>query len=493
MYKRQSLAYSVALTATDQQTAYFHSLTRAWEFALGGLLALAIDAIVLPRAVRVVLGWLGLAGLVACGLVLQVGSVFPGYLALWPTLSAALVLVAGWTSSPVGVDRLLASRPLEYLGNLSYALYLWHWPVLVLFLTATQRAEVGLRDGALIIGLSLLLSVLTHHLVEQPVRRSRIGAASAWGAYRFALLILTPVLLTAGAWQLVSDERAEVAVLSLDDADHPGARARLPGFEYQGAEDADLTPSYMSLPYDWSLPGEDCVVSARNAELEICATATDGAPTRRVVVVGDSHSRQYLAALRPIAEQRNWQIIGMGRSACPFSTDSDTVPGDQGCIAWNSAAVDEIRELRPDFVFTIATRDVRVGLTEWTPPGYVEQWRKLADDGIPVVAVRDNPRYDFSPAVCAERNGVDAPECATPRAELLAADPPYLGLDNVPDNVSFLDFSDFFCTEEVCPPAIGNVLIYMDDNHVSASYLTTMSSIVDEAISAVLGEPDASY
>lgn len=94
-----SLAYSVHLTTVNQPLAYFHSLTRVWEFALGGLLALGIDAIVLPRWSRVLAGWLGVAGLVVCGIVLDVGSVFPGYAALWPTVAAALVILAGATGS----------------------------------------------------------------------------------------------------------------------------------------------------------------------------------------------------------------------------------------------------------------------------------------------------------------------------------------------------------------------------------------------------------
>ena len=126
-----SLTFSVVLTATNQPLAYFHSLTRLWEFALGGLLALTIDTVRLPRRTRVHMGWVGLVGLLACGAVLQVGNIFPGIAALWPTGCAVLVLLAGSPGARWGADRLLTSRPLRYVGDLSYPLYLWHWPVLV--------------------------------------------------------------------------------------------------------------------------------------------------------------------------------------------------------------------------------------------------------------------------------------------------------------------------------------------------------------------------
>ncbi|OXM53051.1 acyltransferase family protein [Amycolatopsis alba] len=486
-----SLAYSVWLTAVDQPLAYFDSLTRAWEFALGGLLALVLDRVRVARPARVVFGWAGVAGLVSCGLVLQVGTVFPGYLALWPTLSAALVILAGDTGFKGGADRFLSSRPLKYLGDLSYALYLWHWPVLVFYLVARDRVEVGLRGGAVIIALAFVLAVLTHHLVEKPIRASEIGARTRWGAYRFGVATLAAVLAATGAWQWVSVSQADTYSIAVDDPDHPGALAHTEGFKYWGAADAALVPSFVAVSEDWAgIDPARCGVSPRNADLEVCTSETSGHPTRRIVVTGDSHAGQFLGALLPIAEQRNWEVTSILRGGCPFSTDSDAVPGDQACIDWNSAVVDEIVTTRPDAVMTIGTRDVRTGVEERVPGGYVAQWRKVDEAGIPVLAVRDNPRFGQSPSACVESRGAEAPECATPRYDLYAEEPPYETLSDLPPNVRFIDFSDYFCTAEVCPPVIGNVLVYLDDNHVSGTYMSTMSAIAEKAITEALGWAD---
>ncbi|WP_216216071.1 acyltransferase family protein [Amycolatopsis aidingensis] len=481
-----SLAYSVVLTGIDQPMAYFHSLTRVWEFALGGLLALGIQLVTVPRAVRLLLGWAGVAGLVSCGLLLQVGSVFPGYAALWPTMAALLVIVAGATASPFGADRLLSSRPLEYLGNLSYALYLWHWPVLLFYLVLRDRAEAGIAGGALVIAVSVALSVLTYHLIEKPARESRFSPALRWGAYRFGVLALLPVLVLAGAWQVTAEQRAAVTITA-DDPDHPGALARTEGFMYTGAAEPELVPSFVTLHDDFAeIAPELCTMAGPRKEVVLCSTDTEGPPARRIVVAGDSHPQQFLGALLPIAQRRNWQVISMLRGGCPFSTESDIVPGDQPCMDWNTDVIDLIAEIRPDVVFTTATREVRMGLTEYTPRGYVEQWRKVEELGIPVVAARDNPRYDFEPSACVEKHGRDAERCARPRAELLSPEPPYARMASLPANVRFLDFSDYFCTEELCPPVIGNVLVYMDNNHISATYMTTMAPIVEEKLTSVL-------
>jgi len=486
-----SLAYSVWLTSVDQPLAYFDSLTRVWEFALGGLLALVLDMVPVPRPVRVVLGWTGVAGLISCGLVLQVGTVFPGYLALWPTLSAAMVILAGDTAFSGGADRFLSSRPLKYLGDLSYALYLWHWPVLVLYLVSRDREEVGLRGGAVIIALAFVLAVLTHHLVERPLRSSEIGIRTRWGAYRFGVLTMAVVLAASGAWQWVSVSQAEDYAIAVNDPDHPGALARTEGFTYWGAADAALVPSFVGVSEDWAgIDPARCGTSPRNADLEVCTSETSGHPTRRIVVTGDSHAGQFLGALLPVAEARNWEVTSILRGGCPFSTDSDAVPGDRSCIDWNSAVVEEILTTRPDAVMTIGTRDVRIGVEERVPGGYIAQWRKVDEEGIPVLAVRDNPRFSQSPSACVESRGATAPECSTPRYDLYAAEPPYEALPDLPPNVRFVDFSDYFCTAEVCPPVIGNVLVYLDDNHVSGTYMSTMSSIAEKAITAALGWAD---
>ncbi|MEV1118016.1 acyltransferase family protein [Actinosynnema sp. NPDC049800] len=484
-----SLVFSVVLTAANQPLAYFHSLTRAWEFALGGLLALVVDSVALRAWARVVLGWLGVLGLVACGLVLTVGSVFPGWAALWPTLCGAAVIAAGATGSRAGADRLLSARPVRYVGDLSYALYLWHWPVLVLYLVVRGREEVGWLGGAVVIGLSVVLAVATHHLVEAPVRRSAVGEVRAWRAHALGATAMVPVLVAAFAWQAVSDRKAASYELLVDDLDHPGALARMPDFEYWGSEDATVIPPLVSLRDDFAaIEGSTCGFSPRNPrDLYVCTSPSSAEPARRIAVVGDSHMQQYLAALWPVAKERDWQIISVLKGACPFSADADAMPGDARCIQWNADLVDELADLRPDLVVANGTRNVRIGLTETTPEGFVAQWRKLAEVGLSVLAVRDNPRFSVSPAECAAAHGFDPGACAAPRFDLLAPEPPWASLPDVPPNVSFADFSDYLCEDETCPPIIGNVFVYLDDNHLSSTYATTMAPFVEAVLLPLLG------
>ncbi|MGE3286217.1 MAG: acyltransferase family protein [Pseudonocardia sp.] len=467
-----SLWFSLRLTAQDQPLAYFHTLTRLWEFGLGAVLALVIDRLHPGRGLRHLLGWTGVLGLLACGAVLDV-TAFPGVGALWPTLCAAMVLVAGATG---GAGRLLASRPARYVGALSYPLYLWHWPVLVLFLVVADRDAAGAGGGLAVVAVSVVLAVATHHLLE----RRLTGAAPRPLARRTAAGTLV-VLLVTGGWllALLSRTAGPVAVET-----HPGARA-LAGV---GVAEAPLVPPPVSVYEDWvRIERWDCAPLAR-FPMDMCAQPMgERVPAKRIVVVGDSHSQQLIGALAPIADRRGWQIVAIIRGACPFSTVSETDPEDADCVSWLDAAGGEIADVRPDAVVTLATRDARSGRTEQLPPGFVEQWTRLDALGIPVLAVRDNPRFDGSMPECIERNGRGSPVCGADRESVYGPEPPWVNAFGIPANVRFLDIADTVCDGAFCPAEIGNVLVYMDDNHLSATYAATMADLIEEAVAAAIG------
>jgi peptidoglycan/LPS O-acetylase OafA/YrhL len=482
-----SLAFSIYLTAVNQPLAYFHSATRIWEFALGGMLALVIDRVVLPKAVALVLGWLGVIAVAVCGLVLRVGSEFPGYLALWPTVGAALVIAAGATGSVLGADRWLASRPLVYLGNLSFSLYLWHWPVLLLYMVARDRPSVGLLGGAFVIGLSLLLAAATYHFVEEPVRRSSIGTVRPWGAYRFGVIALVVLMGAAGAWQYYGKQQETKYALTVDDPLHPGAQALQDGKLLSTPTNVPLAPAFVSLNNDWiGADSATCTKSVRNKEMLICPTK-ELKPVKRVVLVGDSHAEQYLGALRPYAQEQHWQVFSILKGGCAYSLSATPPANPNWCQRWNVDATAEILALKPDAVVTVGSREVRPGPTEHIPGGYVEAWRQLSAAGIPVIALRDNPRFEKSPVECVQTKGAAAAECATPREQLYTDDAPLAPGTKLPEDVHFVDTAEYFCTATSCPPVIGNVIVYMDDNHISGTYMSTMATPLGADIADALG------
>ena len=168
-----SFLYSIYLTNINQPWAYFDTFTRVWEFSIGGMVALLISNIVIRKSISIIIGWLGLIGLISCGLILQVSTVFPGYAALWPTISAVFILFAGNQGGSFGVHRLLSAKPLVKFGAISFGFYLWHWPLLIFYYIVTSNETVSLFDGLVIILFAALLSFLTTSLIEKPVRNQK--------------------------------------------------------------------------------------------------------------------------------------------------------------------------------------------------------------------------------------------------------------------------------------------------------------------------------
>ncbi|KRF08477.1 acyltransferase [Arthrobacter sp. Soil782] len=478
-----SLAFSVWQTQTNQSFAYFDLRTRLWEFALGSLIALLLPLFQLSVAWRVVFGWAGIAAMLAVGIVLDVEQQFPGYIALWPTLAAAAVMIAGSSGSRFGVDRLLRSKPLMSLGDASYALYLVHWPLLVIFLIVMDRQEAGPRSGAVIILISIAFALIATRFIDKPLRslqwaekkrrRSAVVIAAA------ALCVSVPL----GGWQL-----QVYAAGSGSDANNPGAASLRTGFAFAGDPEAPLVPAMTALDGEWVWLDEACSDEREASDFGVlqagCTEATVADPTGLAVVVGASHPQQWVAAIGPLAKQENWNLVVLRKGQCPFGAPVGAYPED--CENWNSAALDYLDSVDPDVVFTVASSSHHTRPEDLLVPGYQDAVERLTAGGAQVVAIRDNPRYPFNVPECVERHGPDSNECSSPIAEKLAPENPAAELAEAVPGLHVLDMSDLICPGGICTPVVGNVLVYMDDNHLSATYIRSMQREFNERVMAQL-------
>ncbi|MHA7180031.1 acyltransferase family protein [Arthrobacter sp. MDB2-24] len=464
-----SLAFSVWETSTSQAYAYFDTRARLWEFAFGTLLALALPSARLPRFLRVVAGWVGLVLMLGAGVVLDVQGQFPGYVALWPLTAAALVIIAGQTGSRFGADRFLASRPLVRVGNLSYALYLWHWPVLVLALVWQDRGSPGLVGGFLVIGVSLVLAHLTTRFVEQPMR------ALSWAdrKRRRAVVVLAVCVALVAApvafWQQSLRVQTEQASARAD-TDNPGALSLLPGYVDEVAADAALLPELSDIRDDWPVFAGGCQSDVATA-VNICDNSVGPEAPRSLMVVGSSHAHVWATPVLEVAAEEGWAVEAVTRGFCPLSLDPEV---GSDCLAHNRDLIATVLERKPDVVVTTSTQTLPGG-GEVLDPTWIGIIRQFSDAGIEVLAIRDTPRMPGNVRSCIEERGPDDPKCGNSRSATLADNsmPPDFGND-VP-GLHLLDFSDFFCPSDRCPAVIGNVIVYKDDNHVTATYLKTMS------------------
>ncbi|CAM4318361.1 acyltransferase family protein [Paenibacillus tarimensis] len=479
-----SFAYSVYLTAINQPWAYFDTFTRVWEFTLGGIVALLIANIKLNRTSSLLFGWLGLAGLVSCGIILQVSTVFPGYAALWPTLSAVCILLAGNQGGSAGVHRLLSSKPLVGFGSISYGFYLWHWPLLIFYYILFDKESINFLHGLVIIVAASVLSYITTSMIEKPIRNS-LRLNTNWKISLVAASFMVAVLAISAVWYgTIKYLQSGVLTASAASDEYPGAAVMGAGAEGIGSI---TTVSYIPRPIQArkDLPKvyeDNCHQAEGKAEVLSCTYGVKDNPRFTIALVGGSHSAQWLPALEEIADEEKLKIVNYSKSSCRFTAD-DTEKED--CRQWNESLIEMLtKQDIPDLVFT--TANVGKHLKDDIPAGFIKQWGVLKDAKVSVFAVRDNPWFEFDPPTCVDENGPNASECMVKRELLLPEPSAWSRLENPPANVHYADFSDYFCDEEHCGPVIGNVLVYRDKHHITGTYMKTLAPILREHLMPVL-------
>ncbi|PWV58041.1 acyltransferase family protein [Nocardiopsis sp. L17-MgMaSL7] len=482
-----SLSYSVSVTARDQAWAYFDTGARLWELALGGILALVVHRVKLPLRLRVFLGWFGLAALVSCGLLLSVPTLFPGYVALWPTGAAVLVILAGTTGSPRGADRLLTWGPLTVLGRFSYSLYLWHWPVLVCYLEATGRSLATPLGGLGVFGASLLLAWLTHRFVEGGLDRFTrpvIRRTPAWSSGIAAALIV-PVLAASLLWtDRIDRERAERAQELAAAGSYPGAQVVADPDLAAVLADVPVRPDPADARQDLSWHHQEgCHVTLASEELVVCDTGPADAE-RTIAMVGASRVAHWHPAVQAAADARGWRLVSFTKSGCQFSTETyqrDGAVFDE-CEVWKAKAMAELEELGPDAVLTSSTRSTLD--TERVHDGFLEMWEWLDGLGIEVIGLRDLPRLTYRGAECVEAGPVD--QCVSAvSASQDEVDP--ATLVELPPNVTLMDLTDQVCPDGHCNAVVGNILVFWDHSHITATYARTLGPAMEEALAAATG------
>ena len=496
-----SLTFSIVETDTNQGFAYFDTRTRLWEFAIGTLLAMLTLKWKAPEKARVVMGWVGIIGLVTCGAILPVERAFPGYLALWPVISGALVIMAGRTNSRWGIDRLLVSAPLQNLGNISYALYLVHWPILILYSSAVGTSRVNVIEGTIIILVSIGLAWLLIRFVEKPLRYRKdpfvpwlmmkmrfktIFSVKTWAdqlAFILAIFLVAGVPLAAaqtwiGYRNTQSEQNAELKVQTASE-NYPGARAI--GGAQQGLIDnpipsgGDVKAQYEGL----SDPCTGVFAPSDPALAKYCNVQKYGPEDAPLtMVIGNSHAEQALSIFKPIAEQTKTNLQTYLLGGCQYPVRS--VNAGNECSEFNTKMTEEIIKRKPQTVVFIATIAQARSNDERADPSLDETVRRLTEAGIQVIGLRDNPRFEYNIYECAQKAGTDKSSCARPASDKYAAENPAKEIfDKYRDQGAVMvDLKDLYCPDGMCSPVVGNIYVYFDDNHVSKTYGRTMAQEV---------------
>ncbi len=479
-----SLAASIWLTQVSPASAYFVTHTRLWELGLGALLAIAVLPD-FPARMRETMRVVGLVAILISVFSYSGETAFPGYAALLPTLGCALVIAAGTDAGRWTAYRLLALSPAQYLGNISYSFYLWHWPLIV-FAGLYAPGGFSIVHGLALFLASVVLADLTKRFVEDPVRYWQTGSikAFAFGIASIGCCILSATVIYKYVAMQVIESYG-------DSPDYPGARAFLENAAVPRV--GSPIPPLTLLKRDRSQAyKKDCHLNFEDTELYPCVFGPETG--KRVTLIGDSHAASWIPALAVLADRMDWRIETHTKSACALYR-KPALRRDQPypeCKEWGGKLLAELRRSRPDIVILTQQRFGRVADEDGKPPheqtaaAIVEVWREIQEAGAKVIAIRDTPALPFKPDECLLRDI----GCYADQSQVLKDFDPIVIAHGLAPDVPMIDMTDAVCKDQKCPMIIGNIVVWRDSHHLTASYVRSVASAFGERIISAVGRYD---
>ncbi len=507
-----SLVYSIISTDRDPATAYFSTPARAWELSLGAMCAFLVPALSrLPAWLRTAMAWAGLAAVVVAILRYSSMTPFPGKAALLPVVGTALIIAGGVGSSRFGPHLLLGRKPCCMVGDWSYSLYLWHWPILIIAAGYLQHALTIYETGLLLL-LTVVISVLTYHFVENPFRRARIFSMRQ---IRGVLLYPTAIFITLAAC-LVAHEAVGQQIAEASSAPpiaipkprvSPGAtegsrsgpspavlmvRASVAAAEHHDPVPGHLDPPLLDLKGDVADVG---TCDYDGTVLNLCPRG-DVTGKKSLIVFGDSHARSWIPAIDAIARKEHYLAHYLVKPGCNAALTTPALGRGpfQGCVDWRTWAMGVIESLHPDVLVVASdlppaiigpqgqpvTNDVALAKAFQT--GLAESMGELHNFVGRIIILGDVPGVDEPPSLCLSARGANLGDCAFPRSarSKLLFDAAHEVATS--GGYQFVNTIPWFCAHDLCPSVIGPIVVYRDPEHVTTEYATRLTRPLEAAL-----------
>jgi peptidoglycan/LPS O-acetylase OafA/YrhL len=484
-----SLALGIYSTIKDPAIAYFSTPVRAWEFGVGALIAFVPGLV--NKFWQPVLSVFGLVVIIVTGFVYSPEVPFPGTAALIPVLATALVIYANNNSGSIG--KLFSFRPIQWIGDHSYAIYLWHWPLIVLAPFVLHVEKLSTLAKLALIVVTFTLAAISAALIERPLMSSGIKP-NLRPRTVFALLLAVSTAFS-GSVALAIDGTAKPIVKNIDDANKLalalpkcfGAQALAIGSENCiNRELKGLYPSIDAATSDNGIDKTGCKSMNRSEwKPKDCQIGVAGSKVR-IALAGDSHMAQYRGAFVRLAKLNKWHVDLFVKGGCPFSYSSRVQDAEltASCKKWVVEVKRRVLEGQYNAVITSQSSGV-----DWVvKPGASQQeaaiqgitglWADLTKNNIPVVALKDNPKSVDKVLQCLQLK--TQMQCSEKSSKAYKFDPQVTAANRVGSPlVTLVDLDRFFCTKGECKPVIGHVIVYREDSHLTNTYGLTLSPFIE--------------
>jgi peptidoglycan/LPS O-acetylase OafA/YrhL len=497
-----SLGYSLWATAANPAAAYFVTPTRAWEFGVGGLLALVSAPRAEPSHARAALSWLGLAAIAYAAVAFTNATAFPGMAAMVPVAGALAVMQAGMPTVRWAPSAALRVRPVQFVGDVSYSVYLWHWPLLVL-IPIILGGALHTSTKLTIVALTLLLAWLSKLLVEDPARTAAFLTRRR-NVWTYAVAASTTAVVLAINLAGASHVRTQIRAAEQQSAASAAATPRCFGAASRDPEVPCTNPalrlSVVPLPVAArSLPNPPCRRLGDIEGKQVCAFGAPAARAKRTIaLVGDSHAGMWRVALDPVARKLGLRGVHMGHASCPLTKALRDLPEPNRthCIRWKQKIFQWFEDHPEADTLLVSQLTGGSGVVptggrseyETQVAGYVSAWKALPPSVRRVVVIRDTPKTVSATPACVERalerRRPPGPACAIPRERALDRDPAVDAARRA--GASTIDLTSAFCDDRRCFPVVGGALVYRDTTHMLPAFGRSLAPQVQRRLETVL-------
>jgi peptidoglycan/LPS O-acetylase OafA/YrhL len=489
-----SFAWSVYDTSSNPTAAYFSTAARAWELGIGALVAVSSARLSrLPAAARAIGSWFGLVGIALSATWFSASTAFPGYAALLPVLSAALVLVGGLgQGSKRGAGLLLGRQPMRYIGDVSYSFYLWHWPFLIIA-EAHEGHTLSTWTNLAILVVAFGVSSLTYTFFENPLRHARFFVRRQWGLVLWPVSVASVVLtasLTMGAIESAASPShgGPTTTLPLPKG-IPGGKPLSP---WEEAVLASVQPSRLATPVPANLTPpilnlQNDFFYLTNCDYENFCHFGDTTVKRTIVVFGDSHAEMWMPDFVSFAKAEKWDLVALVKPGC---VAQDWVTNKESCTSWDTWALGEIRRLHPAAIILSSEYAHWIGQSKraWTQSvnGAGDEINALKGLAPKFLVMEDPPFMPKQPVDCLLASGATLGSCTFPLpswyARMMGEVSHYVSAAHA----SFVPTSQWFCQAGKCPFVVENTITRIDDGHVSRTYAEELLTPLSAELAAAL-------
>ena len=490
-----SFVWALHSVRTDASVAYFETTGRAWQFAAGGLLTFVRRPG--ARARTIPLTWIAWFVIGLSGLRFGPGSGLPGWRALAPVLATAVIIWVGDVDCSWGPGRLTSLGPVQFIGGISYSLYLWHWPLVFLAPMVLER-ETSSLDRVVVLLLSVVLAYMSKRYIEDPVRMSRrpFAITPRWA---LATSAASMVILLVATWVTSATVGVRISAAAHGLYDQSMALGPCFGAQAMGASESCSDLHILKDP-DFALVdvqnqikivpnGTSCISVQGDPVIRTCSFgAAVGTQMINVALIGDSHAEVWVAALAEIAMEKGLRVTTYLENGCPPALDDRLKYAPailpkviDGCRRWRNAAVAAVANDASIDVVVTASKDKSyvVGSTGSADPGdgYLAAWKIWIAAGKKVVAIDDVPdhRRTIVPT-CIATSKMRVDPCAIPAGPEAATGPLSLASSRVHSAAfAYVEFWSVFCDSTLCHAVIGGIPAYIDSSHLTAAFARSFS------------------